>query len=89
MSVKVELQADCLAGVWAKQTEKAKSVIEAGDIDEAMGAAAAVGDDRLQKASRGEVVPDSFTHGTSAQRAQAFRLGFMDGEPQACLDSYR
>jgi predicted metalloprotease len=89
VSVKVELQADCFAGVWAKQTEKAKNVIEAGDIDEAMGAAAAVGDDRLQNAARGEVVPDSFTHGTSAQRAQAFRLGFMDGEPQACLDTYR
>jgi predicted metalloprotease len=89
MSVQVELQADCLAGVWAKQTEKAKKVIEKGDIDEAMNAAAAVGDDRLQQASRGEVMPDSFTHGSSAQRVQAFRLGFSDGQPQACLDSYR
>jgi predicted metalloprotease len=89
MSVQVELQADCLAGVWAKQTDQAKKVIEEGDVDEAMNAAAAVGDDRLQQASRGEVMPDSFTHGSSAQRVQAFRLGFSDGQPQACLDSYR
>jgi predicted metalloprotease len=88
MSVQMELQADCLAGVWARQTKDAKNVIEEGDIEEAMNAAAAVGDDRLQQASRGEVVPDSFTHGSSAQRTQAFRLGF-DRDTQACLDSFQ
>lgn len=89
LSVVLELQADCLAGVWAKQTEKAKNVIEPGDIDEALGAASAVGDDRLQKRSQGEVVPDSFTHGSSAQRVQAFRQGFEGGQLQTCLDRYR
>jgi predicted metalloprotease len=89
LSVKTELQADCFAGVWAKQTDKAKQVIEDGDINEAVTAAAAVGDDRLQQANRGEVMPDSFTHGSSAQRVEAFRQGFSDGNPQTCLDSYR
>ncbi|HXH75899.1 MAG TPA: neutral zinc metallopeptidase [Bacteriovoracaceae bacterium] len=89
LSVIMELQADCLAGVWAKQTDQAKKVIEEGDIAEAMNAAAAVGDDRLQKASRGQVVPDSFTHGTSAQRVEAFKLGYQNGETQSCLNSYR
>ncbi len=89
MSVKIELQADCFAGVWAKQTQDAKQVIEAGDIDEAMGAAAAVGDDRLQKAGRGEVVPDSFTHGSSEQRVQAFKAGFQNGDAQSCLNTYQ
>lgn len=88
-SVMQELQADCLAGVWARQTEQTKQVLEDGDIEEAMNAASAVGDDKLQKASRGEVVPDSFTHGTSAQRMQAFKLGHQNGQPQSCLDSYR
>lgn len=89
LSVVLELQADCLAGVWAKQTEKAKNVIEPGDIEEALGAASAVGDDRLQKRSQGEVVPDSFTHGSSAQRVQAFRQGFDGAQLQTCLDTYR
>lgn len=83
-SVKVELQADCLAGVWAKKTEQAKNVIEPGDIDEALGAAAAVGDDRLQRQSQGEVVPDSFTHGSSAQRVAAFKRGYSAGEAAGC-----
>lgn len=88
-SVMMELQADCLAGVWAKLTDQTKNVLEEGDIEEAMNAASAVGDDRLQKASRGEVVPDSFTHGSSAQRMDAFKTGYENGQPQACLDKFR
>lgn len=84
LSVKLELQADCLAGVWARQTERNKKVLESGDLEEAIGAASAVGDDRLQEASRGQVVPDSFTHGSSAQRVQAFKIGFSGGEMDAC-----
>jgi predicted metalloprotease len=87
-SVPFELQADCLAGVWAYQTQRAKSVLEEGDTEEALNAASAVGDDTLQKATRGEVVPDSFTHGTSAQRVQAFKTGFSNGDTQKCLDAY-
>ena len=85
LSVAMELQADCLAGVWAKQTDEAKSVIEPGDIDEALGAASAVGDDTLQKKAKGYVVPDSFTHGSSEQRTAAFRQGFSGGELQSCM----
>jgi len=88
LSVKIELQADCFAGVWARQTQRMNQSLEAGDIEEAMNAATAVGDDRLQKASRGEVVPDSFTHGSSAQRVAAFERGHSAGEPQVCLNSY-
>ncbi len=88
LSVQVELQADCLAGVWARQTDQLNKSLEVGDIDEAMRAAAAVGDDRLQEATRGEVVPDSFTHGTSAQRLAAFKRGHAEGDTQACLNSY-
>ena len=88
-SVNLELQADCLAGVWAKRTQEAKNVIEEGDIEEAMTAAAAVGDDRLQKASGREVVPDSFTHGSSAQRTDAFQTGFSEGNPQSCLTKFK
>jgi predicted metalloprotease len=84
-SVKMELQADCLAGVWAKQTQAQKNVIEAGDIEEAQAAAAAVGDDRLQQRSQGEVVPDSFTHGSSAQRVAAFEQGFGGGRLNDCM----
>jgi hypothetical protein len=84
-SVKVELQADCLAGVWAVQTQNSKHVIEDGDINEALNAAAAVGDDRLQQRIQGQVVPDSFTHGTSAQRQEAFQKGFSGGEISSCL----
>lgn len=83
-SVAVELQADCLAGVWAVQTEREKGVLEAGDLEEAVGAAEAVGDDRLQMRSQGFVVPDSFTHGTSAQRVAAFKRGFEHGDARAC-----
>ena len=88
-SVNLELQADCLAGVWANQTQRAKNVLEEGDAEEALNAASAVGDDTLQKAAGREVVPDSFTHGSSAQRLTAFKTGFENGNAQTCLTSYR
>jgi len=80
LSVRLELQADFLAGVWAHHTQKTKQVIEEGDIEEALGAANAIGDDRLQKQSQGYVVPDAFTHGTSEQRMYWFRKGFQTGD---------
>jgi predicted metalloprotease len=80
LSVRLELQADFLAGVWARYNDRVKHVVEAGDIEEAMRAAAAVGDDRLQYRSRGYVVPDSFTHGTSEQRVRWFRRGYETGD---------
>jgi predicted metalloprotease len=83
-SVAIELQADCLAGVWAGQLEKRGSILEAGDIDEALGAATAVGDDRLQSMGGGEVVPDSFTHGSSSQRVAAFRQGYNGRTLESC-----
>ena len=79
-SVRLELQADFLAGVWAHHAHKAKNILEEGDVEEAMRAAAAVGDDRLQKQARGQVIPDSFTHGTSEQRARWFRRGLESGD---------
>jgi predicted metalloprotease len=80
LSVRLELQADFLAGVWALYADRVKHVVEAGDIEEAIRAAAAVGDDRLQSRSRGYVVPDSFTHGTSEQRVRWFRRGYETGD---------
>ena len=80
LSVRLELQADFLAGVWARYADRVKHVVEAGDIEEAIRAANAVGDDRLQSRSRGYVVPDSFTHGTSEQRVRWFRRGYETGE---------
>ena len=80
LSVRLELQADFLAGVWARYADRVKGVVEAGDIEEAMRAAAAVGDDRLQRSARGYVVPDSFTHGSSEQRARWFRRGYETGD---------
>jgi predicted metalloprotease len=83
LSVRVELQADCFAGVWAHNA-KERNIVEAGDIDEALNAAAAVGDDRLQRQSTGTVVPDSFTHGSSEQRVRWFKAGFAQGDMNAC-----
>ncbi|MGV4875895.1 KPN_02809 family neutral zinc metallopeptidase [Acetobacter indonesiensis] len=83
-SVRIELQADCFAGVWAKRANDAKSILQNGDIEEGMNAAAAVGDDRLQKQAQGYVVPDSFTHGSSAQRVQWFRRGLQTGDVNQC-----
>lgn len=80
LTVRLELQADFFAGVWAHHADKSQRIIESGDIDEALGAASAIGDDRLQKQARGYVTPDSFTHGTSAQRARWFRKGFETGD---------
>ncbi len=80
LSVRFELQADFYAGVWAHFAQKERQVLEAGDIDEGLAAAAAVGDDRLQRQARGRVVPESFTHGTSEQRARWFRKGFESGD---------
>ena len=84
LSVRTELQADCFAGVWAKHTEKQKNILDAGDIDAALNAAAAVGDDPLQKRGQGYVVPESFTHGTSEQRSRWFKQGFESGDTDKC-----
>lgn len=84
LSVMVELQADCLAGVWAHQTEKTRHILEAGDIEEGLNAASAIGDDRIQKRSQGYVVPDAFTHGSSAQRVRWFKAGLENGNMQSC-----
>lgn len=84
LSVRLELQADCLAGVWARRAHDARGILERGDIEEGLGAAAAVGDDRLQRRARGEVVPESFTHGSSAQRVRWFRAGLSAGDIRAC-----
>jgi hypothetical protein len=84
LSVRLELQADCLAGVWANHTERAKQVLERGDVEEALGAAAAVGDDRIQKQTQGYVVPESFTHGSARERVRWFRRGFDAGSLEAC-----
>ena len=79
LSVRLELQADCLAGVWAHHADAMRNVLEPGDIEEALNAAAAIGDDRLQRETQGRVMPDSFTHGTSEQRARWFRRGYEQG----------
>ena len=83
LSVRMELQADCLAGVWAHSTDQ-RQLLESGDIEEGLGAAAAVGDDRLQRMSTGRVNPESFTHGSSAQRMDWFKRGFTSGNVQSC-----
>ena len=84
LSVKLELQADCYAGVWAHHTQKQKHILEQGDIEEALNAASQIGDDRLQKQARGYASPESFTHGTSQQRVKWFKKGFTDGTLQGC-----
>lgn len=84
LSVRLELQADCFAGVWANRAHRARNILESGDIEEALNAASAIGDDRLQRQSRGTVVPESFTHGTSAQRQHWFRTGIASGDPDSC-----
>jgi predicted metalloprotease len=80
----LELQADCYAGVWAKQTDNTQHFLEPGDVEEAMNAASQIGDDTLQRESQGYVVPDSFTHGTSAQRMKWFNAGFTGGDMDSC-----
>lgn len=84
LSVMLELQADCFSGVWAHHTERAKQILEQGDIDEALTAASAIGDDRLQKQARGYATPESFTHGTSQQRVRWFKTGFSQGTVESC-----
>lgn len=83
LSVKMELQADCFAGVWGHNMQN-QQVLEAGDLEEALNAAQAIGDDRLQQQSQGRVIPDSFTHGTSEQRYTWFKRGFDSGNPSSC-----
>jgi len=84
LSVRLELQADCLAGVWANRANQERQIIEAGDVEEALTAASNIGDDRLQKQVRGYVVPDSFTHGSSAQRVRWFKQGLSTGDINRC-----
>lgn len=84
LSVKLELQADCLAGVWAHHAQRSKDILEPGDIQEALTAASAIGDDRLQQQGRGYVTPDSFTHGSSQQRVHWFKQGFELGKIGLC-----
>jgi predicted metalloprotease len=84
LSVRQELQADCYAGLWAHHAQRARDVVEPGDIEEALGAASAIGDDRLQRSTQGRVVPESFTHGTSAQRMSWFRRGYDSGQMESC-----
>jgi hypothetical protein len=84
LSVRVELQADCFAGVWANHAQKARNILEQGDIEEAMNAAQRIGDDALQKAAGRAVVPESFTHGTSAQRQRWFSTGLQNGTVKSC-----
>ena len=81
LQVRMELQADCYAGVWAAQNADR---MEAGDVEEGLNAAHAIGDDTLQRQSRGQVVPDSFTHGSAAQRVRWFRIGFESGDVKRC-----
>src|SRR5262245_51852028 len=84
LQVKVELQADCLAGVWAHHSDQAKNMIEPGDVEAAMQTAAAIGDDRLQRQAQGRVVPDAFTHGSSQQRVRWFTTGLKNGTVSSC-----
>ena len=84
LQVRMELQADCLAGVWANLNHQLNKRLEQGDIEEGLNAASAIGDDMIQKKTQGYVVPDAFTHGSSAQRVRWFRTGFDAGQMQSC-----
>jgi predicted metalloprotease len=84
VSVQIELQADCFAGVWAEQANQARKILEPGDLEQGLAAASSVGDDTLQKRTQGTVVPDSFTHGSSAQRVRWFRRGYDSGKIDNC-----
>jgi predicted metalloprotease len=84
LQVRVELQADCFAGVWGNHAQESKNIIEPGDIDEALNAASAIGDDRIQRQTQGYVVPDAFTHGSSAQRVRWFKRGYQSGKLEDC-----
>jgi predicted metalloprotease len=84
LSVRLELQADCFAGVWANNANRSRQILEQGDIEKGLNAAAAIGDDRLQSQSRGYVVPDAFTHGSSAQRVRWFKRGLESGSVRQC-----
>lgn len=84
LSVQQELQADCLAGVWANHANNTRQLLEVGDVEEGLTAASAIGDDTLQKQSRGSVSPDSFTHGSSAQRVKWFKIGLASGDMNSC-----
>ena len=84
LQVRMELQADCYAGIWANHAERSRQILESGDIEEALGAAAAVGDDLIQKRMQGHVEPESFTHGTAAQRQRWFQAGFRGGKLNDC-----
>ena len=88
LSVRQELQADCFAGVWAYHADRTRQILEEGDLEEALTAAAAIGDDRLQRQAEGRVAPESFTHGTSAQRVRWFRRGF-DSDAVGQCDTFR
>lgn len=84
LSVRLELQADCFAGLWAHHANRSRQMLEQGDVEQALAAAAAIGDDRLQKQARGYAVPDSFTHGSAEQRVRWFRVGLEKGDLKAC-----
>jgi predicted metalloprotease len=84
LSVRMELQADCYAGVWANQAQAQNKWLEQGDVEQALNTATAIGDDRLQRQTQGTVVPDSFTHGSSEQRVRWFQTGFQGGDPNKC-----
>ena len=84
LSVRLELQADCLAGVWAHHADAQRQLLESGDVEEGLRAASAIGDDTLQRRAQGHVVPESFTHGSSAQRVEWFRRGMSEGRVEAC-----
>jgi len=88
LSVRLELQADCFAGVWAHLAQKARHILDSADIEEGMNATSALGDDRIQRRAQGYVVPESFTHGSAAQRAHWFRQGWSQGNPDQC-DTFR